>query len=163
MLPASAARVLVRLRTEREFLAGPAISWSSMGTALEMIDLGTVLLLENEPLIALDIEAMLLSAGVAKVEHSVTCGDALRWLQTEKPDFAVLDLQLSDGSSAVVAEELAAHAVPFIVYSGHTRYSAVLPPIFVKAIWLSKPCTETELAHAVEEAVKAGLEIDRDH
>lgn len=109
----------------------------------------TVLLVENEPLIAMDMEGMLLSAGAARIHHATSSQDALDWLNNSKADLAILDLVVSDGSSAPVAERLRAHGTPFLVYSGHTHDSAPDAATFADAVWLSKPCTQSELVAAV--------------
>ena len=49
----------------------------------------TVLLVENEALIALDLEGMLLSAGAKSIHHTMSSQDALDWLKREKADLAI--------------------------------------------------------------------------
>lgn len=113
----------------------------------------TVLLVENEALIALDLEGMLLSAGAKSVHHKMSCRDALDWLEREKADLAILDLVVSDGSSAPVAEQLRKIGTPFVIYSGHTHDTAPDAAAFGDAIWLSKPCTQSELVGAIERSL----------
>ena len=117
----------------------------------------TVLLVENEALIALDLEGMLLSAGAAKVQHMVSSRDALDWLRQEKADLAILDLFVSDGSSAPVGERLRDMGTPFVIYSGHTHDSAPGAAAFSDVIWLSKPCTQSELELAIERSLGLSL------
>lgn len=119
--------------------------------------LDTVLLVENEALIALDLEGMLLSAGVAKVHHTVSSRDALNWLAAAKADLAILDLFVSDGSSAPVAERLRDLGTPYVIHSGHTHDSAPDAAAFGDAIWLSKPCTQSELVQAIERSLGLSL------
>lgn len=119
--------------------------------------LRTVLLVENEALIALDLEGMLLSAGAGQVHHAISSSEALDWLEREKADLAILDLFVSDGSSAPVAERLRNVGTPFLIYSGHTHDSAPGAADFGNAIWLSKPCTQSELVLAIERSLGLAL------
>ena len=114
----------------------------------------TVLLVENEALIALDLEGMLLSAGAISIHHTMSSQDALDWLKREKADLAILDLIVSDGSSAPVAEYLRRVGTPYVIYSGHTHDSAPGAAAFGDAIWLSKPCTQSELVGAIERSLR---------
>lgn len=116
-------------------------------------NINTVLLVENEPLIALDLEAMLLSVGVQGVHHVLSSGDALDWLRDHRPDLAVLDIFVTDGSSMPVADWLRGHGVPFVIHSGHTKQSPGNGAGLSDAIWLSKPCTDAELAAAIDLAL----------
>ena len=117
----------------------------------------TVLLVENEALIALDMEGMLLSAGARSVHHAMSSRDALKWLEHGAADLAILDLFVSDGSSAPVAERLQGIGTPYVIYSGHTHDSAPDAAAFGSAIWLSKPCTQSELVLAIERSLGLSL------
>lgn len=120
-------------------------------------DISTVLLVENEPLIALDLEGMLLSAGAASVHHVMSTQDALDWLRNNRPDLSILDVFVQDGASTPVAEHLRAQGVPFVVHSGHTRQGSEYGASFADAVWLSKPCTEHDLSAAIQQALRLPL------
>ena len=117
----------------------------------------TVLLVENEPLIAMDLEGMLLSAGAANIHHAISSRDALDWLDGSKADLVILDLFVSDGSSIPVAERLRVQGTPFVVYSGHAHDSAPSAAAFGNAVWLRKPCTQSELVAAVGRSLGLSL------
>jgi len=97
-----------------------------------------VLLLEDEALIALDLQAELESVGYIVAGPFETCTDALGWLAGNKPDCAVLDMVLKDGPSRDVALSLAERGVPLLVYSGHRQNVDALPEC-VTATWVEKP------------------------
>src|SRR5687767_6668596 len=78
-----------------------------------------VLLVEDEALIAIDLQDEFQDAGFRVAGPFTTCSDALAWLATNRPDVAVLDAVLRDGSCVSIANELGRRAVPFLVYSGH--------------------------------------------
>jgi DNA-binding response OmpR family regulator len=77
-----------------------------------------VLVVEDEPLVALDIADTFKNAG-AQVIISRTLGDAMHQAETEKLTAAVVDHALHDGSTtSEVCAKLTERDIPFIVYSG---------------------------------------------
>jgi DNA-binding response OmpR family regulator len=112
----------------------------------------TILVVENEPLIAMDVEAMLQAMGADRVHHAPTCKDALEWIDGNDPDIAVLDLHLRDGPCTNVAERLAARTIPFVIYSGDTHTSTDQGELIARAVWITKPCTQDELTDALQRA-----------
>jgi DNA-binding response OmpR family regulator len=75
------------------------------------------LVLEDEPLIQMDIEGLLTDAGYL-VRSTSTRAAALALLDTEVFDVAVLDIGLPDGDGSVVASAFVARNIPFIFSSG---------------------------------------------
>ena len=116
----------------------------------------TLLLLEDEPFIALDIEEVLNSAGVRNIHTVSTCREAEVWLRGATPHVAVIDPRLTDGICSVAVKHLVAHEVPFVVYSGDTDTLVEEEPAFGRGIWLTKPCAPDELITAVGRAVDTG-------
>ena len=112
----------------------------------------SILVVENEILIAMDLEVMLDAMGVGSIHHAPTCREALEWLEDHAPDLAILDLHLRDGSGTLIAEQLAARGVPFIVYSGDTPGSAGYS-LLSQAAWITKPCSAEELSAAIMRAL----------
>lgn len=115
-------------------------------------NLKTILVVENEPLIAMDVEAMLQTMGANSVHHALTCKEALEWIDGNDPDIAVLDLHLRDGPCTVVAERLAARTIPFVIFSGDTHASTDQGELIAQAVWITKPCTQDELTDALQRA-----------
>lgn len=109
----------------------------------------TVLVLEDEPLIAIDIETTLRDAGcdVSIVGSRI---DALEWLEVCRPDVVIVDILLTDGPSNEVAEQLILDDIPFVVHSGDIADSFV-GTAFGHGRWLSKPCMPEELISAVRQ------------
>ncbi len=116
-------------------------------TALSPI---TLLILENEPLIALDIEDVLSGAGVSDIHTVSTCQDAERWLHSATPHVAVIDPRLDDGICTGAVRHLVSRGVPFIVYSGDSSTLIEDEPVFGRGLWLTKPCRPEELISAVD-------------
>jgi len=92
-----------------------------------------VLIVEDEPLVALDIADAFKSAG-AEVIVSRTLRDALHQAETQHLTAAVVDHALHDGiTTSDVCAKLKERDVPFIVYSGFTK--------------LEGACSDGELVH----------------
>ena len=79
----------------------------------------TVLLVEDNMLIALDTEDALLEAGVGSVVIAATAAAALAHLDRARPDFALLDFNLGGETSESVAQALCAADVPFCYATGY--------------------------------------------
>jgi two-component SAPR family response regulator len=98
----------------------------------------TVLLLEDQPLIAMDTESMLKRAGFARIVHFSSVAPALAWIATFVPDLAILEVTVQDEPSVAIAEHLIDRNVPFVLYTGANR-GMVRDRIFRNAEWISKP------------------------
>ncbi len=113
----------------------------------------SVLLLEDEALIAVALQDDLEEAGYEVAGPFVTCTDALSWLEAHRPDLAVLDTVLKDGPCKEVALRLTSLGVPFLVYSGFAEDLDALPEL-ASATWIEKPATAQALLQAL-----AGLRV----
>ena len=103
------------------------------------------LVLEDEFLIAIDIESVLSSAGAAKVVCASNTAQALSALATDNFDFAVLDLKLANVTSHDVADALRKKSVPFLFVTGAPT-DAMTMARFPHAPILGKPfATQTLL------------------
>ena len=81
----------------------------------------TVLVVEDEPLVALDIADAFKGAG-AQVIISRTLQDALHQAATANLTAAVIDHALHDGvTTSDVCAQLKERDIPFIVYSGFSK------------------------------------------
>lgn len=98
-----------------------------------------VLLVEDNPIIAMNGEAMLLDLGVGEVCVAATVADALAHIDTAAFDVAFLDVKLGDSEvSLPVAERLAAEGVPLAFTTGMGD-DMELPPTLAAAPILRKP------------------------
>ena len=78
-----------------------------------------VLVVEDEPLIALEIEAELAAAGATVLGPVGIHGAAARLIETEPLDAALLDATLAGEPVDALAAALDARGVPFAFTSGH--------------------------------------------
>ncbi len=114
-----------------------------------------VLVLEDEAIIAMDVEGTLVDAGMVVAATLARCTDALEWLATNEADIALLDMHLLDGSCEPVARRLAEMAIPFVVFSGGSETDETLDPIFAKGSWVEKPAPADRIIAAVLDALRA--------
>ncbi len=116
------------------------------------------MIVEDQALIGMSIEASLEEAGFIVVGPFMSNAQALKWLEGNTPDVAVLDLMIKDGTSLEIARELKNRGVPFAIYSG-------LPPKedcpleLRNAPWLEKPVSREALVGVLEKL--AGLKDER--
>ena len=108
----------------------------------------SVLLLEDEALIAVALQDDLEEAGYEVAGPFASCTDALSWLEVHRPDLAVLDTMLKDGPCKEVALRLTSLGVPFLVYSGLVEDTNALPEL-ASATWIEKPATAQALLQAL--------------
>lgn len=109
----------------------------------------TILLLEDEALISMDVEQTLADAQVGEATSLASCAGAMKWLESNTPDVAVIDIFLRDGESDEVAEILVKRGVPIIIHSARRAVASDSPRVFLKGIWISKPSDPQDLAAAV--------------
>jgi CheY-like chemotaxis protein len=102
-----------------------------------------ILVVEDEALVAMLVEDALLDAGAEVLGPAATVGEALALLEAEKPDAAVLDLNLAGETSTPVADVLAARGVPFVVATGYGAEG--LPRAHAAVPVLAKPYDPDEL------------------
>lgn len=108
-----------------------------------------VLVVEDQALIGLSIEAFLEEAGYTVAGPFASNAEALAWLDGERPAAAVLDLGLRDGLSTGLAQELRRRGIGFVVYSGHAQRPDLAPELH-DAPWLRKPVPREDLLRAVD-------------
>lgn len=81
-----------------------------------------VLIVEDDPLIALDLECVLLDAGYDICGVAASEEEALRIGAATTPGFAVVDVRLSPGDGRVVARELVRrHETAVLMATAHSR------------------------------------------
>lgn len=115
---------------------------------------GTVLLVEDNIIIALDAEEMLLELGATRVDIMSRVAEALELIATRRPAFAILDVNLGSEMSYPIATSLRALGVPFFFVTGYGEKIA-LPADCVGVPVVSKPYSIETLADAVGRASQA--------
>jgi DNA-binding response OmpR family regulator len=103
---------------------------------------------EDEGIVAMNLQDDLEEAGYSVVGPFDTCAGALAWLEKETPDLAVLDTVLKDGTCRALAAELVRRGIGFVLWSGHLQDQQTLHE-FLDAVWVKKPSTHTALLEAL--------------
>ena len=89
-----------------------------------MISPHRILIVEDEPLIAMMLEDFLEMMGKIHVATCDSVESALATIEVEHPDAVILDVNLSGGEKSwPVADTLAAKGIPFIFSSGGEEVS----------------------------------------
>jgi CheY-like chemotaxis protein len=80
--------------------------------------ISSVLIVEDEMIVAMLMEDLMRELGVRDVHICTDTASALDSIAQGKIDFAILDMQVQDGTTVPVADLLAERAIPFIFSSG---------------------------------------------
>lgn len=112
----------------------------------------SALLVEDNAIIALDLDDLLREAGATDVTLASSVSEALAALERGRPDVALLDVNLGSETSLAVAERLAEMAVP-VLFSSGLGDDAAIADRFPTATLLRKPFP----AGALETALDAAL------
>jgi CheY-like chemotaxis protein len=107
-----------------------------------------ILVVDDEILIAFDIEATLLEAGAEGVFVCTTLSEALAAAASENVSVATLDIRIGRETSEAIAAILAERGIPFIFYSGQNL------PDEIRGRWplsrvVAKPAEPRQLVEAV--------------
>jgi len=97
-----------------------------------------VLIVEDDPIIALDFEDTVLGFGVKSVRTAANVAKALNMIADRPPEFALLDVSLIREKSFAVAERLDALKIPFAFVTGYGA-DTILPAAFAAKPRLPKP------------------------
>ncbi|WP_420607694.1 response regulator [Novosphingopyxis sp.] len=110
-----------------------------------------ILIVDDEPLIAADIEMTLLDAGHQVVANAQHLSTALEALERHPADFAILDANLGGKSAEPIADDLKRRGIPYMILTGYTRDQ--IGPWAKDSVVIGKPVTaEMLLAHLPAQA-----------
>ena len=107
-----------------------------------------VLIVEDDPFIAMDLEDTLVEAGYKVCGLAGSVAEGLLTLERERPSVATLDYHLGSETSDAIALALDARAIPYCYISGnaHELGEATAPVI-------SKPVAPRTVVRTVERLV----------
>ncbi len=108
----------------------------------------TILLAEDEFIVAMELEQHFEARGFAVLGPAPSVAVALSLLARQRPDVAVLDVNLQGERVTPVAEALAAAGVPFLIVSGYGA-DHLTDAVLASAPRLSKPYEEAALDEAL--------------
>jgi CheY-like chemotaxis protein len=82
-----------------------------------------ILIVEDEPFLALELESIVAEIVAANVVICRAAADALREVEARAFDFALLDIEVVDGTTFEVADALARRGERFVFVSASDRQS----------------------------------------
>ena len=91
--------------------SGPTVAAPLAGLA--------VLVMEDEPILALDLQMILEDAGASVVGPATTLQNALSLVDTELISCALLDVQMGEQSGLKAAERLQRSGIPLVFHTGN--------------------------------------------
>lgn len=110
-----------------------------------------ILIVEDEAPIALQVEDMLVESDCDVVGPASRVGQALKLIDDEAVDAAVLDLNIAGDLVYPVADALEKRGLPYIFATGYGA-SSLTEPYRGRPV-LQKPFSRRELLQAMQEAV----------
>jgi CheY-like chemotaxis protein len=114
-----------------------------------------VLIVEDDPIIALDFEDTILGLGVSQVRTAGNVARALEMIAERAPNFALLDVGLMREKSFAIAERLEALQIPFVFVTGYGA-DVGLPTAFAQRPRLPKPCPTDALEAVLKQRAGDG-------
>lgn len=128
------------------------MTWSLESRQSETLRGQRVLIVDDETVIALELEFAIGDAGAVVVGPAGNLDDALELAQSEVLSAAVLDVRLGGQTIEPVAQALAERGVPFLFYSGQVLNDAIRAR-WPTAAYVAKPAPSQILVTALAKLV----------
>jgi DNA-binding NtrC family response regulator len=116
-----------------------------------------VLLVEDNALIALDLEEILTNSGCCVIGPSRTVRDAMAIVEQEIIDVALVDFILEDGTASPLAQYLDSKGIPFALCTG--RHPREFTEHFPSTPILGKPYNPDDVALVVNSLIASRLSV----
>ncbi|MCD2324172.1 response regulator [Sphingomonas sp. IC-56] len=127
--------------------AAPASPLPKIAASVGALAGRRVLVIEDEPLVALELVSILEEAGAEIIGPAATAEGAIETIRATRPDAALLDGNLQGASVEAVAETLTSLELPFLFVSGYGRDH--LPDGFRHIAVIGKPFDGKQLVARV--------------
>lgn len=112
-----------------------------------------ILIVEDEALVALDLEMTLQAEGAETVGPCLRLDHARSIIEKETLDVAVLDISLGRETTYGLANRLCELLVPLVFHSGHGN-STALSQRYPRSGYCPKPCTPNTIVRTVVRAIE---------
>jgi DNA-binding response OmpR family regulator len=112
------------------------------------LDGRSILIVEDEPLIVMDITQAFEGSGAALTTTN-TLRHALILVEHDGLSGAILDHSLGDGNSSILCARLTERGIPFLIYSGHAKVEGPC----AGALHVNKPAAPGQLVAAMESLI----------
>lgn len=110
------------------------------------------MIVEDETLVAMELESIVADQGGIVIGPVPNTERALALLDRERPDAAILDVNLNGSTVAPVAAALTEQGVPFVLATG---YGKAPPPELQGAPLVEKPVNHAQLVRALARILEA--------
>ncbi|QRY70719.1 GAF domain-containing protein (plasmid) [Ensifer sp. PDNC004] len=107
-----------------------------------------IMIVEDQMLIALDLEAMLSDEGFSEVSTASSVQQGMAHIERAAPELAILDINLGQTNSFGIAAELMRRGIPFVFATGYGE-GADLPPELVGVSIVRKPYSRSAMVGAL--------------
>lgn len=114
---------------------------------MRLFDKVRVLIVEDEPIVAMCLEDILDALGCVPVGPAARLAEGLELAETETLDAAILDINLGGERSTSIAQLLRERAVPFAFASGYGN----APDGFAGIAMIEKPYREADIARTLRD------------
>src|SRR5262245_12238029 len=111
-----------------------------------------ILVVEDEALLAMDVEMVLRNAGFRVAGPAGTCARAMDILREDTPDLTILDFNLGTELALSIFNCLEERGIPFIILSGHSQ--RMIPPQYQDRPFLQKPYQIPTLLRMVDQTLE---------
>jgi DNA-binding NtrC family response regulator len=118
-----------------------------------MLDDRTILIVDDEAIIALDLAMMVEDRGAVVMGPAGSVRQAEELVEREAVDGAILDVDLRDHDVFPLADRLAAQRTPFVFHTGRSD-RATLRARYGDVPIVDKPGSEAHLISALERALR---------
>ncbi|MBA8841779.1 MULTISPECIES: HWE histidine kinase domain-containing protein [unclassified Ochrobactrum] len=112
------------------------------------IDGMKILVVEDQSLIALDMENTLRKLGAEHINLASNAPEALEMIEISKPNLAILDFNLGDNTSENIAELLLKLKIPFLFTTGYSDRT-LIPEKLRDITIVRKPISDSAIAAAI--------------
>jgi DNA-binding response OmpR family regulator len=116
----------------------------------------SILVVEDEFLLAMEMEAILTDQGFVVIGPAATVAGALDLLEREHPDAAVLDVNLQGIAVTPVARALREMNIPFVLASAYRRSDLPVDDVLRDAVKVGKPVKTAELIEILRRLIDFG-------
>jgi DNA-binding response OmpR family regulator len=107
-----------------------------------------ILLVEDEALVAFDVEDLLLQNGANSVEITSSLAVARELVSSRRPSLVLLDVKLSDGNGLILLPLLRQLEIAVVITTGYSGLEIDLHPI------VQKPYSGAQLIEAILVAIR---------
>ena len=112
------------------------------------LDGRSILIVEDEPLIVMDITQQFALTGAALTTTN-SLHQAMTLVEHDGLSGAILDHSLGDGNSSLLCARLTERRIPYLIYSGHT----IIEGACAGTLHVNKPAARGELVAAMESLI----------